>query len=162
MFLTELRKIKEAAAMREETDKAGHEDVGHRVERMPTPRHDVGSATPASASPMSAVTPPASAVAVAAAETAKTVHAKGMIASSSSKQVPGQKIQRAAENVSVEPSVLSERAIDKAAPATKADARTVFTALLNDKDVKGSWSWPQAMSAIITDPRYNILKVRSI
>ena len=42
--------------------------------------------------------------------------------------------------------------------ATKREAQEAFEEMLNDKGVKGDWSWSQAMGAIITDHRYNALK----
>ena len=39
----------------------------------------------------------------------------------------------------------------------KVEPREAFRTLLREKGVGGSWSWAQAMSAIITDPRYQLL-----
>jgi hypothetical protein len=42
--------------------------------------------------------------------------------------------------------------------ADRRDAVTAFEKALEEKGVKGDWSWAQAMGAVITDPRYHALK----
>lgn len=135
----ELKQIKEAAAMREEMANPDRDEPAFHI--------------PAAAAkvPVAADPAPAAAVAAPAAAAAATVGSA----------VAGKEAGGAAEKAAVEkPEAGKEEAPAKKPNtyATKDEARAAFTALLVEKKVGGTWSWAQAMSAIITDPRYNSLK----